>query len=102
MIKKQVPGSFASVDVSRRTRKSKCFHQVNAVIDWTVFEKERHKVCKRSVQDAAGRPTYHPVVLFKRMLLQTWHHLSDMGVEDMVNDTLYECLLWFAGRSHSA
>jgi hypothetical protein len=49
MIKKQIPGSFVSVDVSRSTRKSKFFHQINAVIDWTVFEKECYKVCKRSL-----------------------------------------------------
>ena len=36
--------------------------------------------------DAAGRPI--PLVLFKMMLLQTWYHLSDMGVGDMVNDNL--------------
>ena len=28
-----------------------------------------------------------PLVLFKMMLLKTWYNLSDMGVEDMVNDT---------------
>jgi transposase, IS5 family len=78
MIKKQVPGSFVSVDVSRRTRKSKCFHQINAVIAWTVFEQERYKVCNRAIQDAAGRPAYTPLVLFKMMLLQTWYNLSDM------------------------
>ena len=38
--------------------------------------------------DAAGRPAYNPLVLFKMMLLQTWYNLSDMGVEDMVNETL--------------
>jgi IS5 family transposase len=88
MIKKQVPGSFVSVDVSRSTRKGKFFHPINAVIDWAVFEKELYKVCKRSIQDAAGRLAYNPLVLFKMTLLQTWYHLSDMGVEDMVNDTL--------------
>jgi transposase, IS5 family len=88
MIKKQVPGSFVSVDVSRITSKSKFFHQINAVIAWTVFEKECYKVCKRAIQDAAGRPAYNPLVLFKKMLLQPWYNLSDMGVEDMVNDTL--------------
>jgi hypothetical protein len=56
MIKKRVPGSFASVDVSRRTRKSKFSHQINAVIDWTVFEKELYKVCNRSLEDAASLP----------------------------------------------
>lgn len=63
MIKKQIPGSFVSVDVSRRTRKSKFFHQINAVIDWTVFEKALYKVFKRSIEDAAGRPAYNPLVL---------------------------------------
>jgi transposase, IS5 family len=87
MIKKQLPGSFVSVDVSRRTRKSRFFDQINSLIDWTVFEKERYKVCKRSIADAAGRPAYNPLVLCKMMLLQTWYNLSDLGVEDMVNDT---------------
>jgi IS5 family transposase len=53
-----------------------------------VFEKERYKVCECSIQEAAGRPAYTPSVLFKMPLLQTWYHLSEMGVEDMVNDTL--------------
>jgi len=88
MIKKQLSGSFVSVDVSRRTRKSKFFHQISTVIDWSVFEKELYKVCKRSIADASGRPAYNPLVLFKMMLLQTWYNLSDMGVEDMVNETL--------------
>jgi transposase, IS5 family len=88
MIKKQLPGSFVSVDVSRRTRKSRFLHQINTLIDWAVFEKELDKVCKRSVEDAAGRPAYNPLVLFKMMLLQTWYNLSELGVEDMVNDTL--------------
>lgn len=88
MVKKRIPGSFVSVDVSRRTRRSKFLQQIDALIDWTVFEKELYKVCKRSLQDAAGRPAYNPLVLLKMMLLQAWYNLSDMGVEDMVNDTL--------------
>jgi transposase, IS5 family len=58
------------------------------VIGWSVLEKELDRVCKRSVEDAAGRPAYHPLVLFKMMLPQTWSHRSDMSVEDMVHDTL--------------
>ena len=88
MIKKQLPGSFVSVDASRRTRKSKFSHQINALTDCSVLEKELDKVCKRSVEGSAGRPAYNPLMLFKMMLLQAWYNLSDMGVEDMVNDTL--------------
>ncbi len=87
-IKKKSLGSFVGVDVTRRTRRSKFFQQLAAVIDWSVFEKELYKVCKRSIKDAAGRPAYNPLVLFKMMLLQTWYNLSDMGAEDMVNENL--------------
>jgi transposase, IS5 family len=58
------------------------------VIGWSVLEKALDKVGKRSLEDAAGRPAYYPLVLFKMMLLQTWYHLSDMGVADMVNGPL--------------
>ena len=51
-----------------------------------MFEKALYKVCKRSVMDAAGRPSYNPLVLFKMMLLPTWYHLSAPGIEDMVNE----------------
>lgn len=88
MIKRRIPGSFVGVDVTRRTRRSKFLQQIDTLIDWSVFEKELHKVCKRSIQDAAGRPAYNPLVLFKMLLLQTWYNLSDMGVEDMVNENL--------------
>ena len=88
MIKKQAPGSFVSVDVTRRTRKSKFFQQIGTVINWSVFENELCKVCNRSIVDAAGRPAYNPLILFKMMLLQTWYNLSDIGVEDMVNENL--------------
>jgi hypothetical protein len=32
IIKEQVPGSFANVDVSRRTKKSKLLHPINVVV----------------------------------------------------------------------
>ena len=88
MIKKRIPGSFVSVDVTRRTRRSKFLQPIDTLIDWSFFAKELHKVCKRSIQDAAGRPAYSLLVLFKMMLLQIWYNLSDMGVEDMVNEHL--------------
>jgi len=58
MIKNLLPGSFVRLDVNRRTRKSKFFYQIDALIDWAIFEKALHKVCKRSIKDAAGRSAY--------------------------------------------
>jgi transposase, IS5 family len=88
MIKKQLPGSFVSVEVSRRTSKSRFFDQINALIAWTVLEKALYQVCQRSIADAAGRPAYKPLVLFKMMLLQTWYHLSDKGYYSAKHDAL--------------
>ena len=36
-----------------------------------------------------GRKAYPALVLFKMALLQTWHNLSDYGVEEQVNGSLY-------------
>jgi hypothetical protein len=71
MIKKYQRGSFVSVDVSRRIRKEKN-HKIDSPVDWACFEKEPCKVCKRSMKDAAGRPAYNLLVIFKMMLLQPW------------------------------
>jgi hypothetical protein len=61
-IKNKIPGSFVSVDVSRRTRRSTFLHQINELVEWACLEKELYKVRKRSIQDAAGRPYYVPEV----------------------------------------
>lgn len=87
-LKKQIPMSWAGNYVDARLKKNTFLKQINIIIDWAPIEKELLKVCKRSLVDAAGRPAYNPVVLFKMMLLQTWYNLSDEGVEDMVNDSL--------------
>ena len=71
MIKRRIPGSFVGVDITRRARRNKFLQQIDTLINWAVFEKELHKVCKRSIQDAAGRPAYNSLVLFKMMMLQT-------------------------------
>ena len=70
MIAKQSPGSFVSVDDTRRTRKSKCFQQTNTVLAWTVFESALYKVCKLSIVDASGRPFYNTLeVIFLGFLV---------------------------------
>ena len=83
----ELKGSFVGVDVKRRTRKKIFFDRVNKLINWDILSKELNKVIKRSHLNAAGRPAYPPVLLFKMMLLQTWYGLSDEGVEEMVNDS---------------
>ena len=89
MIKKCIPGSFIGVDVARRTRRNKFLQQIDTLINWAVFARELYKVHKRSIQDTAGRLAYNLSVFFKMTLLQTWYTLSDYGVAEQVNDSLF-------------
>ena len=74
--------------VEKRTRRNRFFTQIDRIMDWGPIEKELFKICKRNTRNAAGHPSYRPLILFKMMLLQTWYGLSDPGVEDMVNENL--------------
>jgi len=78
MIKKKIPGSFVSVDVSRRTRKSKFLHQINTVVDWTVFEKELYKVCKRSVEDGSRQACWAVYLAAMTMVIAKTHLCSKL------------------------
>lgn len=78
--------SFVSGYVEKRTRRHKFFNEINSIINWSPIEKEINKVYKRGMS-VDGRPSYPGILLFKMQLLQTWYNLSDVGVEDMVNDS---------------
>ncbi len=87
-IKTPTPMSFAGNYVLSRIKKNDFLQKIEIIVDWKPIEKELCKICKRSVVDAAGRPSYSPLLLFKMLLLQTWYSLSDERVEDMVKDSL--------------
>ncbi|MBL4753873.1 MAG: transposase [Flavobacteriales bacterium] len=87
-IKKPKPMSFSGLYVEKRTRRNKFFTQINTIIDWAPIETELLKIRGVQATDAAGNPSYNPLIIFKMMLLQTWYGLSDPGVEDMVNENL--------------
>lgn len=81
--------NFSELDVTRRTRKGNFLNQIDQLIDWTPIEKAiaRHYA---PVSDAAGRPVYPGLLLFKMLLAGIWHGgLSDESVEDMANSNLH-------------
>lgn len=70
--------AFASVKLGRNDR----LDQVTAQVKWYRFE----KLLRRLEPDAAGRPPFDPLVMFKALLLQQWYGLSDAQVEETLND----------------
>lgn len=87
MIKNNKDMSFSQMFVEKKTRKNSFLNNINKIIDWQPIEKEVNNIYKKGFS-ADGRPSYSGLLLFKMLLLQTWYNLSDIKVEEMVNDSL--------------
>lgn len=79
--------SFSDLAINRRTRKSKFFTAINTIIDWNALSESIDRVYSRG-KSKKGQAAYPGLLLFKMLLIGTWHDLSDMDVEDMVNENL--------------
>lgn len=81
--------NFSDYDVTRRTRKGNFLKQIDQLIDWSAIERAI-AVHYAPVSDAAGRPAYSGLLLFKMLLVGIWNGgLSDESVEDMANSNLH-------------
>lgn len=79
--------SFADIFFGQRKVKQTFFSQINTVIDWAPI-RAIIEVAYIKGYNSTGRPGYDSLVLFKIELLRTWYGLSDVEVEDQVNDRL--------------
>ncbi len=70
--------AFASPKLGRNERLAR----LSLEVKWYRFE----KLLRRLEGDGAGRPPYDPLVMFKALLLQQWYGLSDMELEEALND----------------
>ena len=67
--------------------------EIGRLVDWTAFE----RLLDRVHASAQGEAAYPPLAMFKVLLLQTWHGLSDPGIEAALSDRL--SFMRFAGLS---
>jgi IS5 family transposase len=86
MGKKFVGKGFADQMMSERGQKEMFLDRTNRLIDWKHFEKIL-RVCEKR-PDAAGNDPYPPIVMFKALLVQRWHCLSDPEMETALYDRL--------------
>ena len=70
--------AFASTKLGRNDR----LERVAVQVKWYRFE----KLLQKLEPDAAGRPPFDPLVMFKALLLQQWYVLSDAQLEEVLND----------------
>jgi IS5 family transposase len=58
--------------------------RIGSLLKWYRFE----KLLSRLHAAPTGRPAYPPLVMFKALLLAQWYGLSDMALEESLNDRL--------------
>ena len=59
-----------------------------AVVDFELFRGELERALKRSDRAKGGRPPYDAVLMFKVLVLQSSHNLSDERTEYLIRDRL--------------
>jgi IS5 family transposase len=60
--------------------------RVGRVIDWSVFEPELLKATVKEAKGPGGRPRFHPLLMFKVLVLQRLHGLGDDATSFQITD----------------
>src|ERR1700753_1738987 len=83
------PGFF---DVEERLKelsaKGDELERLNAVVDFELFRADLERAVPRSDRAKGGRPSFDHVLMFKTLVLQTSHNLSDERTEYLIRDRL--------------
>ena len=85
MSRRDLPSpSFVDALVSGYGRSGGFLDRIERAFDWGAFE----ALLASIHASARGAPGYPPLTMFKILLLQQWHTLSDPGAEEAVRDRL--------------
>ena len=87
MIKKSNLPSLVDVVIEHRKIPTNLFDRVTIILESVNIESELQKYYQKG-KSIDGRESYHPVLLFKMLLLQFWYGLSDVSIEENVRDRI--------------
>lgn len=76
--------SFADTWLGSNPKINQQLDKISQLVNWRPFEEILSKVYNSST----GRPSHPLLLLFKALLLQTWHNLSDYALEEAIDDRL--------------
>ncbi len=88
--------SFADYIVGQRKRPVTFLDKIDKIIDWKPIEKILRQKYKKTAS-ADGRPAYPALPMFKLLMIQKWHNLSDPGLEEALYDR--SSFVFFSGFS---
>ena len=85
-------GQAGFFDVDERLRqisaKGDSLERLNAVIDFELFRADVERAVPRADRVKGGRPAFDHVLMFKTLILQANHNLSDERTEYLIRDRL--------------
>jgi transposase, IS5 family len=85
-------GQSGFFDVDERleelSAKGDRLERLNAVVDFELFRADLERAVPRSDRSKGGRPPFDHVLMFKALILQTNHNLSDKRTEYLIRDRL--------------
>jgi transposase, IS5 family len=85
----QMPGFF---DIDERLQelsaKGDDLERINALVDFEIFRLDLEAAVPRADRSKGGRPPFDHVFMFKVLILQTMHGLSDERCEYLIKDRL--------------
>lgn len=76
--------SLAEAFIGRKLGANARLERIEALVKWYRFE----KLLGRLHASPVGRPPYPVLAMFKALLLQQWYGLSDVALEEALNDRL--------------
>ena len=79
--------SFVDLQLQRRKVNSDFFNRINAVMDWSALRSLIEPAYGKGFSPT-DRPCYDCIVLFRTELMRVWYGLSDVEMEEQVNDRL--------------
>lgn len=75
---------FADALLGYNQKLNQQLNKIDQQIDWRPFEQLLSKI----YASPTGRPSHPLLLLFKALLLQAWHNLSDYALEETLDDRL--------------
>ena len=85
MPEKKTAIPIADYFVNLRRKKNTKLDAIDLMINWKPVAKKLDKTLKRTA-NAVGNPAYPAIVLFKGLVLQRMYNLSDVELEEQIND----------------
>jgi transposase, IS5 family len=85
-------GQAGFFDIDERLKqlsaKGDALERLNAIVDFELFRPDLKRAVPRSDRAKGGRPAFDHVLMFKVLVLQTSHNLSDERTEYLIRDRL--------------